>query len=179
MESSCSIPVFDLDFSILEKKIQEKQYQRCMSIEIPMDWTDVQFQVERNSIDIYQSIMKISDISEIHPVKVIFQSFILFFFEYPINSIRRWTLEYSSDDVSSSDDFSVEHAVADLVEGLELDRTNAQLWCLYLEFSSWHMSTGDLHHLCSAALKNAQSYDLFWTVGKRILSMRNHSDWSI
>jgi hypothetical protein len=62
------------------------------------------------------------------------------------------------------DDFSPERAVADLVEGLESQRTNAQLWCLYLEFSSWHMSHGELHHLCSAALKNAQSYDLFWTV---------------
>ncbi len=62
------------------------------------------------------------------------------------------------------DDFSPERAVAELVEGLELQRTNAQLWCLYLEFSSWQMSENELHHLCSAALKNAQSYDLFWTV---------------
>lgn len=65
-----------------------------------------------------------------------------------------------------SDDFSVERAVADLVEGLESQRTNAQLWCLYLEFSSWHMSSTELEHLCLAALKNAQSYDLFWTVNE-------------
>ncbi|CAF3303105.1 unnamed protein product [Rotaria sp. Silwood2] len=63
-----------------------------------------------------------------------------------------------------SDDFSPEQAVADLVEGLESQRTNAQLWCLYLEFSSWHMSHDELHLLCFAALKNAQSYDLFWTI---------------
>lgn len=62
------------------------------------------------------------------------------------------------------DEFSVERAVAELVEGLELDRTNAQLWCLYLEFSSWHMSSDEIEHLCKAAIKNAQSYDLFWTV---------------
>ncbi len=68
------------------------------------------------------------------------------------------------------DDFSPEHAVADLVEGLESQRTNAQLWCLYLELSSWHMSDGELHHLCFAALKNAQSYDLFWTVENRNLN---------
>ncbi len=51
-----------------------------------------------------------------------------------------------------------------LVVGLESQRTNAQLWCLYLEFSSWHMSHTELDPLCFAALKNAQSYDLFWTV---------------
>ncbi len=67
------------------------------------------------------------------------------------------------------DHFSPERAVAELVEGLESQRTNAQLWCLYLEFSSWQMSSGELHHLCSAALKNAQSYDLFWTVKKKNL----------
>ncbi len=66
------------------------------------------------------------------------------------------------------DHFSPERAVAELVEGLESQRTNAQLWCLYLEFSSWQMSSGELHHLCSAALKNAQSYDLFWTVKIKI-----------
>jgi hypothetical protein len=66
------------------------------------------------------------------------------------------------------DDFSAERAVADLVEGLESQRTNAQLWCLYLEFSSWHMSNVELDPLCFAALKNAQSYDLFWTVKIKI-----------
>lgn len=66
-----------------------------------------------------------------------------------------------------SEDFSLEHSVAELVEGLESNRSNAQLWCLYLEFSSWNMSNEELHHLCSAALKNAQSYDLFWTVEQR------------
>ena len=100
-------------------------------------------------------------------------------FDYSSNSspsvqstrfVRHLSLKHSFNPLLSSDDFSVEHAVADLVEGLELDRTNAQLWCLYLEFSSWHMLSGELHHLCSAALKNAQSYDLFWTVRKRISS---------
>lgn len=66
------------------------------------------------------------------------------------------------------DDFSVERAVAELVEGLELERTNAQLWCLYLEFSNWHMSSDEIEHLCNAAIKNAQSYDLFWTVDLKI-----------
>jgi hypothetical protein len=65
---------------------------------------------------------------------------------------------------SISEDFSLERAVAELVEGLESQRTNAQLWSIYLEFSSWHMSSTELHLLCSAALKNAHSYDLFWTV---------------
>jgi hypothetical protein len=64
------------------------------------------------------------------------------------------------------DDFSPERAVADLVEGLESQRTNAQLWCLYLELSSWQMSSQELHQLCNAAIKNSQSYDLFWTVRK-------------
>lgn len=60
--------------------------------------------------------------------------------------------------------------MADLVEGLESQRTNSQLWCLYLEFSSWHMSSDELNLLCFAALKNSQSYDLFWTV-KQIYEM--------
>ncbi len=77
------------------------------------------------------------------------------------------------------DDFSPERAVADLVEGLELQRTNAQLWCLYLELSSWHMSSEDLQHLCNAAVKNSQSYDLFWTVKKGKIFNRKISYESI
>ena len=85
------------------------------------------------------------------------------------NNLIRTLSEKTSDflylfDTFCRDDFSLERAVAELVEGLESQRTNAQLWCLYLEFSSWHMSDVELHPLCAAALKNAQSYDLFWTV---------------
>ena len=124
--------------------------------------------VERNWIDIYRSITKIFDIFEIQPIKKVFPSFIPSFSACPLNLIRTLSLFRQSiieiRVFSCRDDFSLEHAVADLVEGLESQRTNAQLWCLYLEFSSWHMSAGELHHLCNAALKNAQSYDLFWTV---------------
>jgi len=33
------------------------------------------------------------------------------------------------------------------------------------------MSSEDLQHLCNAAVKNSQSYDLFWTVKKEKFSI--------
>ncbi|CAF1143273.1 unnamed protein product [Rotaria sordida] len=134
IDSICSLQSFDVDLSIFEKRINEKQYQRCrMKLDryLSIYHEDFRYFRDKSTND---------SLSIIHPILV------------------------SVSNELDSDDFSPEQAVADLVEGLESQRTNAQLWCLYLEFSSWHMSHDELHHLCSAAIKNAQSYDLFWTI---------------
>ncbi|CAF1294696.1 unnamed protein product [Adineta steineri] len=134
IDSICSLQPFDMDLSIFEKRITDKQYQRCR---IKLDRYLTNY---HEDFRYFRSQLNNDNQSTIHPILV------------------------SVSDQLDSDDFSPEHAVADLVEGLESQRTNAQLWCLYLEFSSWHMSSTELQHLCFAALKNSQSYDLFWTI---------------
>ncbi|UJR09779.1 hypothetical protein I4U23_014006 [Adineta vaga] len=131
--SLCSLQSFDIDFSLLEKKISEQQYQRRTKL-------DRYLAIYHEDFRYFRDQTNHDNQSLIHPI-----------------------LQSVSNQLDS-DDFSLERAVADLVEGLESQRTNAQLWCLYLEFCSWHMSSTELQHLCLAALKNAQSYDLFWTV---------------
>ncbi|CAF4609028.1 unnamed protein product [Rotaria sp. Silwood1] len=134
IDSICSLRSFDIDLSIFEKRISEKQYQRCrMKL-------DRYLSIYHEDFRYFRDQSTNDSLSIIHPILV------------------------SVSNQLDSDDFSPEQAVADLVEGLESQRTNAQLWCLYLELSSWHMSQDELHHLCFAALKNAQSYDLFWTI---------------
>ncbi|CAF3437331.1 unnamed protein product [Rotaria socialis] len=134
IESVCTLQAFDIDLSIFQKRISEKQYQRCrMKL-------DRYLSIYHEDFRYFRDKSTIGSHSLIHPILV------------------------SVSNQLDADEFSPEQAVADLVEGLELERTNAQLWCLYLEFSSWHMSQDELQLLCSAALKNAQSYDLFWTI---------------
>ncbi|CAF0883727.1 unnamed protein product [Adineta ricciae] len=134
MTNLCSLQSFDIDFSLFEKKINERQYQRCRTK------LDRYLAIYHEDFRYFRDQTNNGNQSIIHPILL------------------------SVSNQLDSDDFSVERAVADLVEGLESQRTNAQLWCLYLEFSSWHMSSTELEHLCLAALKNAQSYDLFWTI---------------
>jgi len=119
-----SVQPFEFDSDFLQKKIEEKRFQRCRA--------KLEKYLDKSSDD-----LRYFSSSNENPILI---------------------------NVSNQLDVSDECAVDELVRGLENQRDNAQLWCLYLELSSWHMSDADLHQLCLAALKNAQTYELFWTI---------------
>ncbi|CAF0940400.1 unnamed protein product, partial [Didymodactylos carnosus] len=129
----CSLNPFEFDETLLENNITDKKIQRCRSK------LERYLSVCTEEFRYFRENTKSESVSAIHPL-----------------------LKLVANELDSID-FSPEHTVAMLCEGLESNRTSSELWCFYLEFSSLKMSDIEIQLLCSASLKNSQSYELFWT----------------